>query len=80
MHLYKTMKSFLFDQDYFIDIWKTYIHVFGIVDIDTLSENTIILLLETFKLNLKGESFRVLKLTKNEILIEGKLESIGVIK
>lgn len=74
------MKSFLFDQDYFIDIWKTYIHVFGIVDIDTLSENTIILLLETFKLNLKGESFRVLKLTKNEILIEGKLESIGVIK
>jgi len=80
MHLYKTMKNFLFDQEYFIDIWKDYIHVFGIVDIETLTEKTIILLLEKFKLILKGDSFRVLKLTKNEILIQGVLETFEVIK
>ena len=72
------MKNFLFDQDYFIDVWRDYTHVYGIVDIDILTEKTIVLLLEAFQLILKGNSFRVLKLTKNEILIQGVLESFEV--
>jgi len=76
MHLYKTIKNFLFDQDYFVDIWKNYTHVYGIVDIIELNEKRVVLLLENFKLQIIGKDFRVLKLTKNEILIEGTLEEM----
>ena len=41
MHLYKTMKSFLFDKDYFIDVWDKCIHVFGFIDIDVLEEQKV---------------------------------------
>ena len=59
MHLYKTLKSFLYDQDYFVDLWKNCLHVYGIVDIDTLKEQKIVLTLEKFKLEINGENFRV---------------------
>lgn len=78
MHLYKTMKSFLLDQDYYIDMWGNFIHVYGLVDIETLGEKQITLILEKFKLNIKGLNFRVLKLTKEEILIEGILEGVSI--
>lgn len=78
MHLYKTMKSFLLDQDYYIDMWGDFIHVYGLVDIEALGEKQIILVLEKFKLKIKGLNFRVLKLTKEEILIEGVLEGVSL--
>ncbi len=78
MHLYKTLKSFLYDQDYFVDLWKNCLHVYGIVDIDTLKEQKIVLTLEKFKLEINGENFRVLKLSKKEILIQGEVSEMKV--
>ena len=76
MHLYKIIKNFLFDQDYFIDIWQNNIHIYGFLDILCLQEKKAFFHLEKFDIELTGEDFRVLKLTKNEILIQGKLESM----
>ena len=59
MHLYKNIKSFLMDQEF--------------IDILVLNEEEISLQLEKFKLIVKGTDFRVLKLTKNEILVSGKV-------
>jgi len=78
MHLYKTLKNFLLDQEYYIDMWKKFIHVYGIVDIEHLGEQEIVLILEKFKLQIKGFDFRILKLTKNEILIEGNIEGVNI--
>ncbi len=80
MHLYKTLKSFLYDQDYFVDLWKDCLHVYGIVDIDTLKEQKIVLTLERFKLEINGENFRVLKLSKKEILIQGEVSEMKVLR
>lgn len=74
------MKSFLLDKEYFIDLWERCIHVFGFIDIETLDEKKIQLIFEKFQLEIKGEDFRVLKLTKKEILIEGNLQNIQVIR
>ena len=74
------MKNFLFDQDYFIDVWDKCIHVYGFIDIDILEEKKICLVFESFKVCVFGNDFRVLKLTKKEILIEGILENIQVIR
>ena len=80
MHLYQTIQSFLYDQDYFIDLWQQNIHVYGFVDVLTLEEKQICLQLPHFALELLGNDFRVLKLTKNEILIQGTLESLRVLQ
>ena len=73
MHLYKTIKNFLYNKDYFIDCWASFIHVYGFLDIEILKEDKILLVLPNFKLELCGTQFRVVKLSKNEILIEGEL-------
>lgn len=76
MHLYKTMKNFLMDFDYYIDIYEEKIHVFNYIDIEKLTDTEIILAMPSFTLALKGISFVVKRLEKREILIEGTLEDV----
>lgn len=79
MHLYKTIKSFLFDKDYFINIFENHIHLFGFLDILSLEEKNCSFRFEKFTLELYGEDFRVLKLTKNELLIQGKIAEMRIL-
>ena len=76
MHLYKTIKNFLFDQEYFIDLWQNNIHIYGLLDILSLQEEKAGFDFERFDVELVGKDFRVLKLTKNEILIQGELREM----
>ena len=76
MHLYKLVKNFLFDQDYFIVIWQNNIHIYGFLDILCLQEKKAAFHFDRFDVELVGVDFRVLKLTKNEVLIQGVLESM----
>lgn len=76
MHLYKTMRNFLMDFDYYIDIYEEKIHVFNYIDIEKLTDTEIILAMASFTLTLKGISFVVKRLEKREILIEGTLEDV----
>lgn len=80
MHLYKTMKNFLMDFDYYIDIYEEKIHVFNYIDIEKLTDTEIILAMPSFTLTLKGISFVVKRLEKREILIEGTLEDVRFTK
>ncbi len=79
MHLYKTMKNFLMDFDYYIDIYEKKIHVFNYIDILKLNDTEIKLLMPSFTLHLTGKSFSVKQLEKREILIEGYLENVRFI-
>ena len=54
MHLYKTMRDFLMDKDYYIDIFEKYIHVFNYVDIIKLESNKIIITMDGFNLEIDG--------------------------
>lgn len=76
MHLYKTMKNFLMDFDYYIDIYEEKIHVFNYIDILKLTDTEIVLAMPSFTLTLKGTEFAVKRLEKREILIEGILEDM----
>lgn len=76
MHLYKTMKNFLMDFNYYIDIYEEKIHVFNYIDIEKLTSTEIILAMPSFTLTIKGVSFVVKRLEKREILIEGILEDV----
>lgn len=76
MHLTNKVRSFLIDQNYYIDIYDEEIHVFHYIDILKLNDEEIILQMEEFKLMIKGENFRVKRLEKKEILISGILDSL----
>lgn len=79
MHLYKTMKNFLMDFDYYIDIYANKIHVFNYIDILKLNDSEIKLLMPTFTLLITGHDFTVKQLEKREILLEGTLEQVRFI-
>ncbi len=74
------MKNFLFDQESFVSLFDRCIHIYGFNDIETLLENKIILHFSENKLLITGNDFRVLKLTKNEILVQGLFSEMKVIK
>ena len=73
MHIYKTIKNFLLDQNYFIDLWQDNIHIYGFTKIEVLQETKAIFNIEDFKLEIIGTNFRVLKLTNKEILLQGSI-------
>lgn len=76
MHLYKTMKNFLLDFNYYIDIYEQNIHVFNYVDILKLNDREIRLAMPGFILEITGHDFSVKRLEKREILLEGVLENV----
>lgn len=76
VHLYKTMKNFLLDFDYYIDIYEDKIHVFNYIDIIKLTDTEITLAMPSFTLFLEGEHFAVKRLEKREILIQGILDNV----
>ena len=80
MHLYKTMKNFLMDFDYYIDIYENKIHIFNYTDILKLNDTEIKLLMPDFTLLITGQYFSVKQLEKREILLEGILENVRFIK
>ncbi len=80
MHLYKTMKNFLMDLEYYIDIYENKIHVFNYIDILKLNEEEIKLQMDGFIISIKGDYFSVKRLEKREILIEGNIEKMEFIK
>ncbi len=80
MHLYKTMKNFLMDFDYYIDIYEDKIHVFNYIDIEKLNDTEIVLAMPAFTLSFKGTSFVVKRLEKREILIEGLLDEVRFLR
>ena len=79
MHIYKTIKNFLLDQEYFIDLWQENIHIYGFKKIDVLQENRAVFVLEKFTLEILGNNFRVLKLTNKEILLQGSLKEMRIL-
>ena len=76
MHIKDTLINFLYDKNYFINIYEEYIHVFNYVELISLSSNKIILKLEKFKLIINGQKLFITKMIPNEILIKGNINSV----
>ena len=73
MHMKDNLINFLYDKNYFINIYDEYIHVFNYQELVSLSTEKIVLKLEEFKLNIMGSELFITKMLPNEILIKGKV-------
>ena len=71
MHIKDTLVNFLYDKEYFISIYDNFIHVFNYKEL-------IILKLDKFKLEIKGEDLFITKMMPNEILIRGVIKNVGI--
>lgn len=78
MQLLNHVREFLVDQNYYIDIYDHFIHVFHYIDILKLQDEEIILQMDNFVLTLKGANFRVKRLENQEILVSGTLENLSM--
>lgn len=77
MNLKESLVNFLYDKNYFINIYDDYIHVFNFQELISLSDKKIILSLEKFKVEITGNNIIIKKMSKNEILIKGLINKVG---
>ena len=73
LHFRDSFKNFLFDLSEFITIYDNHLHVFNYVKLNKLSETEIILSFDKMKLIINGVSLKIKQMTKQELLINGKI-------
>ena len=76
MHMKDNLINFLYDKNYFINIYDEYIHVFNYQELVSLSTEKIVLKLEEFKLNIMGSELFITKMLPNEVLIKGNVSKV----
>ena len=80
MHIKTNLKNFLIDQDYYIDMYNNYLHIYSYEAITHLSDNNIIIKLKDFELNINGSNLVVISMDKKELLIKGIITKLEMIR
>lgn len=73
LHFRESFKNFLFDLEDFITIYENHLHVFNYEKLNKLSETEIILSFNKMKVVINGDSLKIKQMTKQELLINGKI-------
>lgn len=79
MHMKDSLINFLYDKNYFINIYDEYIHVFNYEELISLSSNKIELKFSNFKLVIDGDNLFINKMFPNELLIKGIIKNVGFV-
>ena len=80
MRIIKNLQNFLYDQDYYIDIYNNCLHVYYYEDLQNLSSTLIELKLKEFILKIEGKDLIVSEMDKHEILIKGKIDAVRFLR
>lgn len=80
MRMIKNLQNFLYDQEYYIDLFNNCLHVYCYIDLLSLSDTYIELKLKEFILKIKGENLVVRNMDKNEILIKGIINNMRFVR
>ncbi len=73
MHIKDNIINFLYDKNYFINIYNNYIHLYNYEDLISLDDNILVIIINNSKLTIKGNNFKVIKMSKNELLLSGNV-------
>lgn len=80
MRIIKNLQNFLMDQEYYIDIFNNFLHVYYYETLISLSETLIELKLKEFVLAIEGNDLIVSKMDNHEILIKGLINNVRFIR
>ncbi len=76
MRIMKNLQSFLYDQEYFIDLFKNCLHVYYYEELLSLSDTLIELKLKEFILVIEGDDLSISSMDKHEMLIKGIINTM----
>lgn len=76
MHMLENVRNYLYDKEYFIDLFHEGIHIFHYLDLLKLTDTEIDLRMDDFILKIIGKELRVSKMNKEEIFIAGNINSL----
>lgn len=79
MKIVNNIKSFLYDKQYFINIFDNCVHVFNYLDLESFSDDYINLRMDTFKLRVKGSNLAIVKMEEREILVRGEISGVEMV-
>ena len=71
MKIVHNLQNFLKDQDYYLDIFKDFFHVYEYISLITLTSTLIEIELKDFNLVIEGSNLVVKNMDNKEILIKG---------
>ena len=77
MRIVKNLSNFFKDQEYYIDIFNNYLHVYSYLDLISLSSKLIELKMPDFNLIIEGENLIITEMDKQELLIKGLITNVG---
>jgi len=80
MHILKTIKSYLYDQNYVVNIYDNYLYLFNYVELKNLSDTNLKIKFEKFDLEVTGNNFLIYKMTDKEMLIKGSIDNVRFIR
>lgn len=73
LHFNEYFKNFLFDLNNFISIYENNFHVFNYTKLNKLQDDEIIITMANKIVTIKGVDLKVIKMTKQELLIKGEV-------
>lgn len=80
MRIVKNLENFLYDQEYFIDLYKDCLHIYYYIELISLSDTLIELKLNEFNLSIEGNDLTIRAMDKHELLIKGKITNLRFIR
>lgn len=80
MRIKKNLENFLQDQEYYIDLFGSCLHVYYYLELIRLSDALIELKLKEFHLIIEGKNLTISAMDKHEILIKGEINKMEFVR
>lgn len=77
MKFYNALSDFLYDKNYFITLFDNKVHIYRYLEIEKLTMEKIIVVMNGFKLTISGRDLIVLQMNSEEIILQGQIIEIG---
>ena len=78
MNIRNNITNYLFDKDYIICAYEDNVYVFNYTYLESFSNKRITLKLPKKYVNISGDELTIVQITKEEILIKGKIRRIDL--
>lgn len=80
MHILNTLKNYLYDQNYVVNIYENHIYLFNYIELIKLTDTLLKVSFKDFSLELDGNNFMIYKMTDKEMLVKGVIDNVRFIR
>ena len=80
MKMINNIRNYLEDKDYYIDMFENKLHVFNYDKLIKLTDKSVVISFIDFKLDITGNNLKTIGMDKSEILLEGNIDNVRIIR